>query len=78
MASKYSTALTKREKDVAELSYKGLGYNEIAQALFIARSTVNVHFMNIYSKLGINNRAQLLALKIKELREAINELSQHN
>jgi two-component system NarL family response regulator len=51
--------LSHREKQVAELVAKGLTSMQIAQALFIATSTVEVHRRNLMRKLGLRNAAAL-------------------
>lgn len=57
--------LTRREFQVLELLVKGLSNPEIAQKLFISRSTVKVHISNILSKLGVINRAEAIVLAIE-------------
>ena len=53
--------LTPTERRVAELAAEGLANKEIAQALFVTVSTVEVHLSNAYAKLGIRSRTQLAA-----------------
>jgi DNA-binding NarL/FixJ family response regulator len=48
-----------RELEVAQLIAEGIDYKTIAQNLGISPSTVRSHTTNIYSKLGINDKAQL-------------------
>ena len=62
---KSETELTEREIDVAELLAKGLASKEVARTLGLAVGTVNVHARNIYAKLGVNSRAELIS-KIHE------------
>ena len=52
--------LTKREKEVLELSAKGLTRTEIAAKLFISPHTIKKHFENIYKKLMVKNKVQAL------------------
>ena len=52
--------LTNREKEVLELSAKGLTRAEIAAKLFISQHTIKKHFENIYRKLKVKNKVQAL------------------
>jgi LuxR family maltose regulon positive regulatory protein len=58
--------VSKREKEVLQLIENGAKNSEIAKELFITESTVKSHILNIYSKLGVNNRVQAVA-KAKEI-----------
>lgn len=51
--------LTPTEQKVAELMYKGLTYQAIADELVVSYHTVKKHVQNIYSKCGVNSRYQL-------------------
>lgn len=53
--------LSKREKEVHALATQGLKNKEIAQRLFISEATVRHHLTNIFGKLGVNGRLELLA-----------------
>jgi LuxR family maltose regulon positive regulatory protein len=50
--------LSERELEVLQLLAKGLSNQEIANRLYLSKHTVKVHARNIYSKLGVGNRAQ--------------------
>jgi two-component system NarL family response regulator len=52
--------LTPREIEILERIAKGMSNREIAAALTIAEATVNVHVSNITTKLGVNNRTQVI------------------
>lgn len=52
--------LTNQEKKVAKLICNGMSNKEIATNLFISPSTVKTHIRNLYSKLEISNREQLI------------------
>jgi DNA-binding NarL/FixJ family response regulator len=54
--------LTEREWEIIRLLAKGLGNEEIGQALFISPSTVRTHLRNGMSKLGASTRAQAVAI----------------
>jgi DNA-binding CsgD family transcriptional regulator len=47
---------------VLRLVAKGLSSKAIAQQLFIAPSTVNYNLNSIFHKLGVNSRAQAVAV----------------
>jgi len=50
--------LSDRELEVLQLLAEGLTNKEIATGLYLSLHTVKVHARNIYSKLGVSNRAQ--------------------
>ena len=52
--------LSRRERDVAELAVKGLTNLEISDKLYLSEATVKKHLVNIYKKLQIKNRMQLV------------------
>ena len=56
-SSKY---LTKKEKKVAYLLYKGLSAREIAEQLELSSKTIDTHRYNIYQKLSIKKSVQLI------------------
>lgn len=53
--------LSEREHDVLQAIARGLSNQQIAEELFIAESTVKKHANSIYSKLGVETRAQTIA-----------------
>jgi DNA-binding CsgD family transcriptional regulator/tetratricopeptide (TPR) repeat protein len=57
--------ITKREKEVILLIIKGCSYTEIARELSISSNTVENHKSNIYSKLKINKKRELIDLIMK-------------
>ncbi|WP_374108967.1 LuxR C-terminal-related transcriptional regulator [Streptomyces sp. CC228A] len=61
-AGPYSgTELTRREREVADLVAAGLGNQEIAARLVIARRTAESHVGRALAKLGLTSRTQLAA-----------------
>lgn len=54
------STLTSQEEKIAKLICDGLSNKEIASNLFISSSTVKTHIRNLYSKLEISNRQQLI------------------
>jgi len=57
-----SERLTSREMDVLNLLVQGCSNREIADRLFISIHTVKNHITNIFQKIGVNDRSQLIAL----------------
>jgi ATP/maltotriose-dependent transcriptional regulator MalT len=53
------TALTRREREVAELAARGLSNREVAEKLFVSTRTVENHLQRAYEKLGVRSRAEL-------------------
>ncbi len=56
--------LTQREQQVCQLLAYGHTNSEIAEKLFISERTVETHRSNIYAKLGLNNRVELVRFAI--------------
>lgn len=54
--------LTSREQNIVSLILGGMPDKEICDALFITSNTLKKHILNIYRKIGINKRVQLLKL----------------
>ncbi len=52
--------LTKREGEIAELLLKGMTYKMIAKELFLSENTIKTHIKNIYAKLKVQNKSELL------------------
>lgn len=56
------TGLSEREITLIPLMYQGLGNKQIALELYISPKTVGNHIYNIYRKLNISSRYELIAL----------------
>lgn len=54
--------ITKREEEIIELVVQGYKNSKIGEMLFISEKTVTNHIYNIYKKLGINSRFELICL----------------
>jgi len=59
--STQTTQLTRRQQDIYELLMKGKSNQEIADELCISLSTVKMHVSTVLERIGVKNRAQLLA-----------------
>jgi DNA-binding CsgD family transcriptional regulator len=56
-----SKSLSVRESEVFACVIRGLSSKAIGKALFITEKTVKFHLTNIYKKLGITQRAELIS-----------------
>jgi DNA-binding CsgD family transcriptional regulator len=54
--------LTKREQELLEYMSRGHGSSFIADVLFISRNTARTHIRNIYRKLGVTSREELILM----------------
>jgi DNA-binding CsgD family transcriptional regulator len=52
--------LSQREREVIALAVEGLTTAEIAHTLKVSPSTIKVHLLKIYRKLGVKRRIQLV------------------
>lgn len=53
--------LTKREKEIYQGVVKGYDYKTIAAELHVSTATVNFHLQNIFLKLGVRSKAELMS-----------------
>jgi DNA-binding NarL/FixJ family response regulator len=60
------TNLTPRETGVVNELLKGLTYKEIAIALGISATTVNDHLKNVYFKMGVRTKSELIAKVLRK------------
>ena len=60
-------ALTKAEKDVAWFTLKGFSLAEIAKFRGTSEGTIKAQTNRIYSKAGVNGKAQLLSYFVEDL-----------
>jgi DNA-binding NarL/FixJ family response regulator len=59
-------ALTERETEVLKTIVAGKSNKEIAAALFISEATVKTHINNLFSKIGVRDRAQAVAYAFRK------------
>ncbi|MFC2151507.1 LuxR C-terminal-related transcriptional regulator [Bacteroidota bacterium] len=62
--------ISERESEIIELIIKGKSNKEIEQILFISFNTVKNHIYNIYKKLGVSSRSQLIHIVQQFTRES--------
>ena len=60
-----TTGLSPREREILELLAEGRTQGQIASDLVISSKTVATHIQHILSKLGVNTRAQAVALAFR-------------
>jgi NarL family two-component system response regulator LiaR len=58
--------LTPREKQVLDCIVKGMSNTQIAEVLSVSASTAKKHVTNILTKLEVSNRAQAVAVAMKQ------------
>jgi len=58
--------ISNREQEILQLLMQGKSNKEIESSLYISYNTVKNHIYNLYQKLGVNSRWQMLHLVMKE------------
>jgi len=58
--------LTPREQEIVQGMVEGLSYKLIADQLMISINTVSYHVKNIYRKLQVNSKAEVISLKLRK------------
>ncbi len=58
--------LSDREKEVLQMLCGGENYKTIAERLYISTNTVKAHIKNIYTKLNVNTRAEVVSKAIRQ------------
>jgi len=64
--------ISKREREIMELILQGKSNKEIEGLLFISYNTVKNHIYNIYQKMGVNSRGQMIHAILQAQREREN------
>ncbi len=59
-----ATELTAQESQVASLVRQGLSNKDVAARLFISPRTVDFHLRNVFTKLGVSSRTELVAVAL--------------
>ena len=52
--------LSPREEEVVELVVRGASTQQISQALYVTEDTVQKHLQNVFSKVGVRSRRELV------------------
>ena len=55
-----TTGLTAREREILELWVTGHRLDYVAESLFISKNTVKTHLRNLYRKMGVSGKAELV------------------
>jgi DNA-binding NarL/FixJ family response regulator len=58
-------SLTPRERTVLKLLASGRGMSQIARAMGVSEHTVRTHMQNVYSKLGVHSRLDVMRFAAK-------------
>lgn len=58
--------LTDRERDVLKCMVDGLNNNEIAETLVVSLGTVKFHISNIFHKLGVDSRVEVVKAALEQ------------
>lgn len=75
---KYGVArgFTPKEEEIYKLLLRGYTLQEIADKIYSSRATIATHCNNIMRKKMVDTRIQLMAQRIRELEEEINNIRQ--
>ena len=65
-----STALTEREREIADLVTDRLTNREIAAQLFLSEKTIESHLRNVFVKLGASSRVEVARMVERSQGEA--------
>lgn len=65
-SARKSKVLTEREREVLKLIVKGHSTGSISDRLHISKATARNHIHNMFSKLDVHSRAELVSLSFRE------------
>ena len=65
---------TPREEEIYLMLLKGYSLQDIANAMFLTRATIDTHTQNIMRKKMVNSRLELLSQRIKELEDELDRV----
>ncbi|UCE43322.1 MAG: helix-turn-helix transcriptional regulator [Candidatus Aminicenantes bacterium] len=68
--------ISKRESEIMGLILQGKSNKEIEDLLFISYNTVKNHIYNIYQKLGVNSRGQMIHAVLQAQRQRENSMEE--
>jgi len=71
VSAKGDQLLTPRERDVVRLVVDGFGNREVAQQLGLSSHTVRNYLFNIFDKLGVSSRAELMLYVLSDSEKAM-------
>jgi two-component system nitrate/nitrite response regulator NarL len=71
-----TTALSKREEEIARFVASGLSNSEVAQRLSLSRHTVKNYLFRVYEKLGISTRIELVLYVLSRYHGPESDLNQ--
>lgn len=66
VARQKESPLSAKEKEVVVALVDGLSYKQIADRMFISPETVRTHIKNIYKKLHVHTRAELVGKSLRD------------
>lgn len=75
LQSQMKDELGAREYEAVKLVWKGFTDDEIAEIMGVKKTTVRTQIMYAERKLGVENKLQLAALRIAELEQTVNKLT---
>jgi DNA-binding NarL/FixJ family response regulator len=61
----YKTSLTQKENEIVNALVDGLSYKLVADKMVISIDTVRFHIRNIYRKLHVNSKAEVISKSLK-------------